>query len=247
MTGPLSRRPQLRLTALARAVILALVSVAVVAAAAAAATGLGRATKFRASFSTQRTASASGLVLRTTGRPPQAGITEPPAVRQTVILPRGTRLGLQALPQCRASDTLIALEGAEGACPARSRVGSGEADGVLDGAPVHFQIGIYAVRGRLVFAAERGGQPLKQSFVGVARGARLVLTVPTLGGRIAPTGFDARIPRRPGGNAWLRTPAHCPRSGHWTAVGRFQGVSSAGPGGHAITPAQTLVHRMPCS
>jgi hypothetical protein len=185
-------------------------------------------------------------MLRTAGRPPQSGITEAPAVRQTVILPPGTRLRLQALPQCSASDALIAAESAEVACPARSRVGSGGADGALDGAPVHFDIGIYAVRGHLVFAAERGGKPLKQSFVGVARGARLLLTVPTLGGRIAPTGFDARIPARAGGQVWLRTPPQCPRSGYWTAVGRFQGVSSAGTGGHPVTPAQTLLDRTPC-
>ena len=246
MTGSVPRRPMPRLAAFARAFTAALLLVAVVAVAAVAATGLGRATKFSARFSTQHTASASGLVLRTAGRPPRGGITEAPAVRQTVILPSGTRLRLQALPQCRASDALIAADGAEAACPPRSRVGSGGADGVLDGAPVHFDIGIYAVRGRLVFAAERGGLPLKQSFLGVARGARLLLTVPTLAGRIAPTGFDARIPARPGVNEWLRTPEQCPRSGHWTTVGHFQGVSSAGPDGRPVTHAQTLVDRIPC-
>jgi hypothetical protein len=246
MKGSLSRRPGLRPAVLTRAVMLALVGLAVVTGAAVAATGLGRATKLRARFSTERTASATGLVLSTTGRPPPAGTTEAPAVRQTVDLPAGTRLRLAALPQCRASDALIAAEGAEVACPARSRVGSGGADGVLNSAPVHFDIGIYAVRGRLVFAAEQGGKPLKQSFLGVARGASLVLTVPTLGGRIAPTGFHARISARPGGRAWLRTPAQCPRSGHWIAVGHFQGVSSADPHAHVVTPAQTLVDRMPC-
>jgi hypothetical protein len=230
----------------ALAVIVGVVLATVVTAAAVAATGLGRVTKFSVRFSTQRTGSASGLVLRTTGRLPRAGMTEAPAVRQTVILPRGTRLRLEALPQCHASDALIAAEGAEAACPARSRVGSGGADGVLSGAPVHFDIGIYAVRGHLVFAAEHGTMPLKQSFDGVAHGVRLLLSVPTIGGQIAPTGFDAQIPARPGGKAWLRTPEHCPRSAHWTAVGHFQGVSSAGPDGHPVTLTQTLVDRMPC-
>jgi hypothetical protein len=242
--APRRRRP--RLATLVGVVLLALGLVAVAAAAALAATGLGRATKLRARFSTAHTNSASGLVLRTRGRPPPAGVTEAPAVRQTVILPRGTRLRLAALPQCLASDALIEAQGAEVACPARSRVGGGGADGVLSGAPVHFDIGIYAVRGHLVFAAERGGLPLKQSFVGIAEGARLVLTVPTLGGTIAPTGFDASIPARPGGKVWLLTPAQCPPSGHWKALGRFQGVSSADPGAPAVTPSQTLVDRMPC-
>jgi hypothetical protein len=167
-------------------------------------------------------------------------------VRQTVILPPGTRMRLAALPQCLASDALIAAQGAEVACPARSRVGGGGADGVLSGAPVHFDIGIYAVRGHLVFAAERGRLPLKQAFVGIAQGGHLVLTVPTLGGAIAPTGFNASIPARPGGKVWLLTPAQCPRSGHWTALGRFQGVSSPDPGAPAVTRSQTLEDRMPC-
>jgi hypothetical protein len=235
-----------RLNALPRASMLALVVVAVVAPAALAAVGLGRATTLRARFSTQHVASPSGLFLRTTGLPPDVGTTEAPAVQQTLTLPRGTRLRLENLPQCRASQALIASKGAEGACPVRSRVGSGGADGVLNGAPVHFDIGIYAVRGRLVFAAERGGTPLKQSFDGVARGTRLVLTVPTLGGQIAPTGFDARIPAQPGRAAWLRTPGRCPRSGHWTVVGRFQGVSSVDAGARPVTRAQTLVDRMAC-
>jgi hypothetical protein len=235
-----------RLAALPRASVLVLVLAAVVPPAALAAVGLGRVTTLRARFSTQHPASASGLFLRTTGRPPDAGTTEAPAVRQTLTLPHGTRLRLESLPQCSASQALIASEGAEGACPVRSRVGSGGADGVLNGAPVHFDIGIYAVRGRLVFAAERGGMPLKQSFDGVARGTRLVLTVPTLGGQIAPTGFDARIPAQPGRTAWLLTPARCPRSGHWTVVGRFQGVSSADASARPVTQPQTRVDRMPC-
>jgi hypothetical protein len=235
-----------RLGAVPRASLLALVVVAVVAPAALAAVGLGRVTTLRTRFSTQHADSPSGLFLRTTGQPPDAGTTEAPAVRQTLTLPHGTRLRLGDLPQCRASQALIASEGAEGACPVRSRVGSGGADGVLNGAPVRFDIGIYAVRGRLVFAAERGGTPLKQSFDGVARGTRLVLTVPTLGGQIAPTGFDARIPPQPGRTAWLLTPRRCPRSGHWTVVGRFQGVSSADATARPVTQAQTLADRTPC-
>ena len=243
---PMSPLAALRAPALTDAILLALIVLALASSAAVASTGLGRITKFSARFSTQHTGSASGLVLRTTGRPPRAGLTEAPAVRQTVILAPGTRLRLGALPQCHASDALIAADGAEGACPASSRVGSGGADGLLAGMPVHFDIGIYAVRGHLVLAAERGGLPLKQSFNGVAHGTSLVLTVPTLGGKIFPTGFDARIPARPGGRVWLRTPARCPRSSQWTTVGHFQGVSSAGVGGRPVTQAQTLMDRVPC-
>jgi hypothetical protein len=217
------------------ATVVALVGMCAVASAS---TGLGKATSFTARFTTAKPATPSGLVLKTTGAVPAAGVTLPAAVQQTVTLPAGTKLRLGKLPQCKASDGDIAAKGAEGACPRSSRVGSGGADGVLDGSATHFDVGIYAVRGHLVFAAEQNGMPLKQSFNGVARRGRLVLTVPTLGGRIAPTEFDAKIASRDG---WLVTPKRC---GHWVSRGRFQGVS--GVGGGPVTPAQTLTDRLTC-
>lgn len=212
----------------------------------AASIGLGQLTSFTATFSTRHVASASGLVLRTAGSPPAAGVVNPPAVRQTVVFPAGTRLRLGALPQCHASAAAIAAQGAEGTCPPSSRVGSGGADGILNGKRTHFGIGIYAVSGHLVFAAEENGMPLKQSFPGIGQGRRLVLTVPTLNGMIAPTGFTARIPAGDGATSWLRTPASCPRAGQWTVTGHFQGFSSASRPSHAVTAAQTLTQKLAC-
>lgn len=212
-------------------------------AAVAAGFSIGRAMSFRARFTTVHTARSSGLVLRTAGAPPAAGSNEAPAVRQTVILPVGSVLRLGRLPQCHATDAQIRVHAAERACPARTRVGSGGADGVLAGAKVHFDIGIYAVRAHLVFAAERAGQPLGQSFNAFASHRSLILTVPTLGGQIAPTGFNARIGAR---HAWLLTPASCPSSGHWTIIGRFQGVGAATSTAPAVTPAQRRTDRIPC-
>jgi len=84
--APLRCRLQ-RLKALPRVSMLSLVVVAVVAPAASAAVGLGRVSTLRARFGTQRAASPTGLFLRTTGQRPDAGITEAPAVRQTLTLP----------------------------------------------------------------------------------------------------------------------------------------------------------------
>lgn len=228
------------------AVLAGFATLAVTGVAAAATVGLGRPTSFSATFSTHQPGAASGLVLRTAGKPPAPGIVLPPAVRQTVVFPAGTRLDLAALPQCRASDAAIAAQGAEGACPASSRVGTGGADGILNGQPTHFDIGIYAVRGQLVLAAEQHGKPLKQSFRGIAHGARLALTVPTLNGMIAPTGFTARIPAGHRSTPWLRTPATCPSSVHWTITGHFQGYSAATPPSHPVTAAQTLTQKLAC-
>src|SRR3712207_7010326 len=52
-------------------------------------------------------------------------------------------------------------------------------------------------------SGERGGVPLKQGFFGVPSGRKLLLTVPTMNGAIAPTLFEAHIGARPGASAWL--------------------------------------------
>jgi hypothetical protein len=225
--------------------LLTLIAAATAVAVAQAATGIGPATSFKARFTTTHTASSTGLVLRTTGSAPAQGVSEAPAVQQTVTLPAGTTLKLSRLPQCKASDADIGAKGAEGACPAATRVGSGGADGLLDGTPTHFDVGIYSVRGHLVFAAERNGQPLKQAFNGIARGRKLILTVPTLDGHIAPTEFDAKIAAGHGKHAWLVTPGRCPRGGHWSSASRFQGVASP-TDSTPVTAAQTLSDRSAC-
>jgi hypothetical protein len=216
------------------------------AAVALASTGTGRVTAYKARFTAKQAGSAAGLHLLTKGKPPPSGAKIPPAIRQTTVLAPGSRIDLKALPQCDASDDQIDAQGAEGACPASSRVGNGSADGLLNGQPVHFDVGIYAVRGKLVFAAERDGMPLKQSFKGFASGKRtLKLTVPTLNGSIAPKRFEANIPAHPGGSTWLVTPAKCPKSGRWTSRGIFQGRTAA-EGGNPVGKAQSRTDEQRC-
>ena len=67
-----------------------------------------------------------------------------PAVHQVVTLPRGTRLRLGALPSARPATTPRSAH-RRPAPPARVRVGRTEG---LRGAPVVFDLGVYAVRGR---------------------------------------------------------------------------------------------------
>src|SRR5919204_6289675 len=122
--------------------ITAAVLTAAVPAIASADVGLGPATSFKAAFTTHHAGRVSGLSLRTTGQPPAPPTTEALAARQTVTLPRGTRLRLRALPQCQASDAMLAAVGAAAACPAKTHVGSGRAEGVLNGAPVAFDLSV---------------------------------------------------------------------------------------------------------
>jgi hypothetical protein len=206
--------------------------------------GLGKATGFEAAFTTSQPGAASGLSLVVTGEPPAAGTTQAPVVRQVVALPRGTRLDLGALPQCAASDEQLAALGAQAACPATSRVGTGRAEGLLRGAPVVFDLGIYAVRGRLLFAAERDGVGLRQAFAATASGRRLTFVVPTAGGAISPTLFRMHV-SAPGSPGWLRTPARCPGSDRWRFTATFTGLT-APEDGTPVGGQQRLRDRQRC-
>jgi len=73
-----------------------------------------------------------------------------------------------------------------------------------------------------------------------------MLSVPTLGGEIIPTGFSARIAGGLGAQVWLRTPGSCPESHQWNVSGQFQGVSAAGPGAHPVMAAQSIVEHIAC-
>jgi len=222
-----------------RLLALAVAALAAAPAAAHADPGAGQATGFSAGFSTLRPGAPTALTLRTAGRPPEPPTTLAPAIRQTVTLPRGTTLRLGALPQCAADDATLAAQGAQVACPPATRVGSGRADGVLDGAPAGFELAVYAISGQLFFAGERDGVPLKQGFWGTASGRTLTLVVSTFGGRIAPTHFEAKLDRRPGGATWLRTPRRCPAPGRWRFDGRFTGLAAV-TGGAPVGAEQRL-------
>jgi hypothetical protein len=222
--GPREESAMLRTIALTAAVL------AAVPAAASAAPGLGPATSFHAAFTSRHAGHVAGLTLRTTGQPPAPPTTEAPAARQTVTLPAGTRLRLRALAQCEADDATLAAQGAAAACPASTRVGSGRAEGVLGGKPVAFDLAVYAVRGKLLFASG------KQGFWGVASGRRLALTVPTLNGMIAPTLFRAQL------DHVVRTPRTC--HGHWRFRATFQGLT--GVDGSPVGPAQHLSDAQRC-
>jgi hypothetical protein len=86
--------------------------------------------------------------------------------------------------------------------------------------------------------------PLKTGFSGVARGRRLALTVPTGGGAIAPTLFEAQLPAVGKGAGWLRTPPTCPRGGHWIAKGTFQGLTAVA--GTPVGESRTLIGEQRC-
>jgi hypothetical protein len=200
--------------------------------------GIGPATSFHAAFGPARPHASAGYSVRVTGAPPPPGVTEAPALRQQIVFPAGTRFDTAAIARCHATASQLADQAAESLCSSASRIGTGAAEGLLNGQTVHFDLVVFNRPRGLIFAGERDGKPLKQSFLGAYSGRRLTLEVPTANGAIAPTLFSARIrahARR--GHRYLTTPATCPRSHRWTVLTTFQGIDAI-PDGSPVGDAQ---------
>lgn len=212
----------------------------------AAAQAPGSVTSFEAGFTTARPDTSSGYTLRVTAMPPASGAVLPPFLRQTVRFPAGTRFDTRGGRRCTAPDTEVAERGARLVCPAASRIGTGTAEGILAGQPVRFDLVAYNFPGRVHFAAERDGQPLGQGFFGAYAGRTLTLEVPTAGGAIAPTLFEAEIgASERGSRRYLTTPRRCPAARRWRVVSTFVGLSAL-PGGTAVGTAQRATAAVPC-
>ena len=157
--------------------------------------GAGKVTSFVARFTTKRPGTSTGVLLRTTGAAPEPPATVAPVVRQMVAFPAGTLLRVGALPQCVGDGRGAAAQGAAGGLPGgvAGRLGPRRGRAGRE-RPVTFDLAVYAVRGPSLLrrrARRRAAQAglLRRR----ASGRRLVLTVPTTNGAIAPTLFEARI------------------------------------------------------
>ncbi len=247
MRSPHAAPPRPVLTRRAAAVAVAAAAAASLAlAGTAAAQAPGGPPSFEAAFTTAKPATSSGYTLRVAAPAPAAGTVLPNFLRQTVRFPAGTKFATSGARVCTSSDGEVAAEGARAVCPAGSRVGTGVAEGVLGGKPVHFDLVAYNFPGRIHFAAEKDGKPLKQGFYGTVAGRTLTLDVPTAGGAIAPTLFSADI--RPGvrnGRAYMTTPRRCAPSGQWRVVTTFVGRTALSGGADVGTPVRTTTD-VPC-
>jgi hypothetical protein len=219
---------------------------ATAAPAAASSIGIGPVTSFNARYGTGRTGASSGLHVKVTARPPKTGVNEAPAIQEVITLAPGTRIDTRGAVRCHASVAQLVANGAEAVCPAASRIGDGKAAGVVGGTTVSYDLGIYAFPGKLSFAAERYGVPLRQGFFGVISGRRITLDTPTATGAIKPTLFAATIAaHNRSGHALIETPRQCPTGGTWTISSTFQALTAVA-GGHPVGRRETVMAHSPC-
>jgi hypothetical protein len=159
---------------------------------------------------------------------------DPPALRRLVIeLPPGTRVDTSVLPQCTASDSEIMLVG-ESACPARARIGEGQATvkQVGTGTVSTYDTVIYNADNDMLELVESGGRVLAVVHTYV-HGTTLDGPVPTcINGGDPPSGcpVDELIllanhlqihAFSAGGRNYGTTPPTCPASGRWLAPVTF--------------------------
>jgi hypothetical protein len=174
-------------------------------------------------FDGQRPGQSTGTQLSIDYVNPDDAAAKPPAVKTVVIkLAPGSAIDTSIPARCEASDEQLMATG-PAACPAASRVGTGEldADTGLAGPARLLQNDVTVLNNKseLILLLESKAQPTTRLVARASiQGATLTSEVPPLPGG-PPDGFTAikrvrlRLDPRPG---YVTTPASCPSSGQWT-------------------------------
>lgn len=151
-----------------------------------------------------------------------------PVRRETFVFPRGTRLDPAVVPACNAIPAALMLLG-ESACPPETRVGGGTATAVSGSPfdPVHIEIDGFENGSGLTLLSTVRGLGIRFVAHAVRNGRTLTVDYPRSPGG-PPDGETALrevnnvfVARSAATRAYVRTPSRCPRSGHWTFIGRF--------------------------
>jgi hypothetical protein len=186
--------------------------------------------KYSQKFTTKHPGVSTGLTFSATSSDPTGAI---PASAKTVVLtfPAGTRINTGALPKCKTK-----------VCPAKSKIGVGQATVLLGTVPQKLAVAAYNRAGGMVLVVNNPvGTPVVMK--PVLAGSKLTIQVPQLKiSGISLTLVHLALTVKPigvGAKAYVKTPASCPKGGSWTFAARFTYVGGSPP--IALTSAS------PCS
>jgi hypothetical protein len=140
-----------------------------------------------------------------------------------ISFPAGTRIDTGAVTRCTASEEEVSNnpDGVAGACPAKSKIGTGKGTAYLgdNPDPIVFDLGLYNRKGGAIVDIMLNG---KTAFTSPAtiQGRKMTISLsltPSLNARI--TGFELSVPkagtkRKP----YVRTPGTCPSKRKLTAA-----------------------------
>lgn len=157
-----------------------------------------------------------------------AGSTQAKTV--TLTFPPGTKINTGALPKCFNTS----------ACPAKSKIGSGQATVMLAMSPIRLPVTAYNRAHGMALAIKSSlGAPVVLAPT-LSQG-KLTITIPSLQVGDAPlvlTDLKLTISKiGTGSKAYVKTPPSCPKQGAWTFTGMF---------GYADGTATTLTSQSAC-
>jgi len=189
----------------------------------------------RFSYTSIRPGSVTGMVFDFHFHNRDDPSAKPPAVAQMVVrTPPGSRVDVNARPQCHASDIELRLEG-PAACPSSAKVGTGLA--IADSGRVganHMMstndvVNFNGEDGVIGAAVDREYPFVKNVDHTRIAGNTSTTVFPVFPGLPPPDSYTALVSihaqfpplvgadRRP----WARTPRTCPRAGYWTTTATF--------------------------
>lgn len=177
--------------------------------------------KMKQRFTATEPGASTGWTFDGALKPTPEGEQVPPQREIRIVFHRGTRIKPATVRGCEASDEEILAQGL-GACPRRSRIGSGEIGLFLGpGSTLVADVALFADGSRvLMVLTTPSGDVVRVVHLTVTRN-RVTSTLPSvdLGNGYEAAIFRAklRVPRRGSGeDALVRTPRRCPPSGRWT-------------------------------
>ena len=194
-------------------------------------------------FTSESTASPTGMFLEITYRKPSAPNAKPPAVTALDIsLPAGTKVNLEAVAECTATDAQIMALG-DNACSASSRVGAGKVS-LITGLgspvdPVRSDVGIFNDGTGFIEVFTLPGLPLPSIDQRVnVKGDSVTAQIPAIPG--GPPDFRTAVrtvsSTFPVSSRYLTTPNACPPSGQWISTATFRFADGTSQVASSMTP-----------
>jgi hypothetical protein len=201
---------------------------------------------YKQTFTTSIPGKSAGTDTQILYKNPTDPKAKPSPIRQEVFtFPAGTTYDETVVPDCKASDMEILLQGTS-ACPAASRLGGSIGDTAMTGFPgppeTPVDVDGWDQHGDLVLWGRDHQFGIGAVTHAVRKGQTVTVNVPVEPGAPPDGGSLRRVhhvfpARSAGKRAYMRTPRKCPKSRRWTFRARFTFADGA---------VERDVYRMPC-
>jgi len=184
---------------------------------------------YKLTYTTASEKATTGVnTLFTAADPGEANQTPKAARRVTITFHKGTTFDTTVPVRCNKTDQQVQASAAAG-CPAKSKVGSGTAQGRvgdLNGAAADLDLVAYNANKAIIFLAKGKAGSITDgqnfAFRGKLDGTRLTTNVPQFPFNTSITRFNLKVIKVARGTTkYIRTPSICPSTKKWTTKAAF--------------------------